>query len=145
MFGLGKKSKSFDVLLLKPQNVGNEQMRRFYQILFPSVVSSDFIQLMLRLQKSKLNTTEILGDMGDFSILSHIEGLEKITIMDQIHPESEPIPFQDFSNHLLNRFNNMLSGEEEEEATEEDNMEVEEQEDLVYFIGELTLMKDGSF
>lgn len=145
MFGFGKKSKSFDVLVLKPQDAGQGHARRFYQILFPSSIAGDFIQLMLKLQKSQINSEEILGDLGGFSILTHIEGLEKITIMDQIHPESEPISFQDFSNHLLHRFNHALCGEEEGELADGHDIETEGQEDLVFFIGEFTLMKDGSF
>ncbi|RXT14952.1 hypothetical protein [Ammoniphilus sp. CFH 90114] len=145
MFGLGKK-KGFDLLLLKPDSAEKDSGRRFIQILFPSIAANDFVQLMLRLQKSNLNTKEILGDIGGFTILSHVEGLEKITVMDEVQPEAEPIPFQDFSNQLLNRFNSMLNEEEHmEEAEDEDMLEADGQDDLVYFIGEFTLMKDGSF
>lgn len=144
LFGFGKKSKNYDLLLLIPQDVEG-QGRRFYQILFPSAAASDFIQLMIKLQRSSLNSAQVLGDLGGFSVLSHIEGLEKVTILDQVHPESEPISFQDFSNHLLHRFNHMLSGEEGEEEGDGVDLEAEEQDDLVYFIGEFTLMKDGSF
>ncbi|MEW9667456.1 hypothetical protein ABLT31_01170 [Ammoniphilus sp. 3BR4] len=145
MFGLGKK-KSFDILLLKPDNDQKEKGRKIVQVLFPSIAANDFVQLMLRLQKSKLNTAEALGEIGGFTILSHIEGLEKITVMDEVQPEAEPIPFQDFSNQLLNRFNSMLNEDDIAEGSEdEDMLEEEGQDDLVYFIGEFTLMKDGSF
>lgn len=145
MFGLGKK-KSFDILLIKPGNEQKENGRKIAQILFPSIAANDFVQLMLRLQKSKLNSAEALGEIGGFTILSHIEGLEKITVMDEVQPEAEPIPFQDFSNQLLNRFNSMLDSEEHlEDQEDEDMLEEDGQDDLVYFIGEFTLMKDGSF
>ena len=147
MFGLGKK-KSFDLLVLKPQINENLQGRRFVQILFPSIAANDFVQLMIRLQKSKLNTAESLGEIGGFSILTHIEGLEKITVMDEVQPEADPIPFQDFSNQLLNRFNILLNNDEigeDQDQEEEDLLEEDGQDDLVYFIGEFTLMKDGSF
>ncbi len=145
MFGLGKK-KSFDLLVLKPEINENAQGRKFVQILFPSIAANDFVQLMIRLQKSKLNSVESLGEIGGFSILTHIEGLEKITVMDEVQPEADPIPFQDFSNQLLNRFNGLLNHDENEEDREEEELlEEDGQDDLVYFIGEFTLMKDGSF
>jgi hypothetical protein len=144
VFGLGRKTKGFDMLLVKLDNGSAEGARVFQSILFPAAAANDLVQLMTRLQKSKLNSKEYLGEYGGFTILAHIESAEKFNIMDTVHPEAEPLPIQDFASLIINRFNSLLSQEELVEG--EDAFENEEdQEDLVFFIGEFTLMKDGSF
>jgi len=139
VFGFRKKNQSYHLLILKLEKEASEG-KVFYQVYFPTEVAGDFVPLMLRLQRSKLNTKEILGELAGFTILTQIEDLEKITVIDHVQPEAEPIGYQDFANMMLNRLNNLLSEEESPEKELEDY-----HEDLVFFIGELTLAKDGSF
>ncbi|MBP1930609.1 hypothetical protein [Ammoniphilus resinae] len=139
MFGFRKKNQSYHLLILKLEKDANEG-KAFYQVYFPAEAAGDFVPLMLRLQRSKLNTKEILGELAGFTILTQIEDLQKITVLDHVQPEAEPISYHDFANVLLNRLNNLLS---EEESPEDELADFHE--DLVFFIGELTLAKDGSF
>lgn len=134
MFGFGKKAKkldAIDILIIKTENGKN---RYFYQISFPSAVANDIMSMFGKLQKSPFNKPEYLGDMGGFHMLTHLEGLTNAEVLDDADPEAQPVPIQDFANIMLRRL----------EALEESG-QMEESEELAFIMGELTMLRDGSF
>lgn len=134
MFGLGKKAKKLDthdMLLIKTAEGKN---RSFYQVTFPSFVGGDIVSMLQKLQKSAYNKPEFLGEIGGFHIITHIEGFMSVEVMDEGDLEAHPLQIQDFANVLLRRL----------EALDE-NGDMEESEDLAFIMGELTMLRDGSF
>ncbi|MET3292694.1 hypothetical protein EDM56_18050 [Brevibacillus fluminis] len=133
MFGLGKKAKkldSHDMLIIKTE----EGKRHFYQVTFPSVVGNDIVSMLEKLQKSKYNKPEFLGEIGGFHIITYIEGLMSVEVKDENDLEAHPLQIQDFANVLLRRL----------EALEESG-KLDESDDTAFFMGELTMLRDGSF
>jgi len=133
MFGFGKKRKmeGTDVLLIKTEAAKN---RLFYLVAFPSVVANDIISMLKKLEKSPFNKPEYLGDIGGFRMLTHIESGTGVEVLDEGDMEAHPVQIQDFANILLRRL----------EALEETG-KFEESEDLAFIMGELTMLRDGSF
>ncbi|GEC90156.1 hypothetical protein [Brevibacillus brevis] len=134
MFGFGKKAKKLDgidVLIIKTEEAKN---RNFYQVAFPSVVANDILSMLQKLEKSKMNKQEFLGEIGSFRIVTHLEALTSFEILDEADMEAHPVQIQDFANMLLRRL----------EALEESG-KFGESEDLAFIMGELTMLRDGSF
>ncbi|MGD8190838.1 hypothetical protein ACQCN2_12735 [Brevibacillus ginsengisoli] len=134
MFGFGKKVKKLegtDILILK---VAESQNRHFYQVAFPSALGNDIVNMLQKLQKSSFNQKEYLGEIGGFHIITYIEAAMNFEVLDEIDIEAHPVQIQDFANILLRRL----------EANEESG-EHEENEDLAFIMGELTMLRDGSF
>lgn len=134
MFGFGKKAKKpdgIDVLIIKADEAKN---RSFYQVAFPSIVANDILSMLQKLEKSKLNKPEVLGEIGGFRIVTHLEALTGFSILDDADIEAHPVQIHDFANMLLRRL----------EAHEEKGS-LEESEDLAFLMGELTMLRDGSF
>ncbi|TKI58975.1 hypothetical protein E8L90_28280 [Brevibacillus antibioticus] len=134
MFGFGKKAKKpdgIDVLIIKTEEAKN---RNFYQVAFPSVVANDILSMLQKLEKSKMNKPEFLGEIGAFRIVTHLEALTGFEILDDADAEAQPVQIQDFANILLRRL----------EALEESG-KFDGNEDLAFIMGELTMLRDGSF
>ncbi|MFI8712990.1 hypothetical protein [Brevibacillus brevis] len=134
MFGFGKKAKKpdgIDVLIIKTDEA---KTRNFYQVAFPSVVANDILSMLQKLEKSKMNKPELLGEIGGFRIVTHLEALTGFDILDDADTEGHPVQIQDFANMLLRRL----------EALEESG-KFNENEDLAFMMGELTMLRDGSF
>lgn len=134
MFGFGKKAKKLngtDVLIVKTTDA---KARNFYQVSFPTMVANDVVSMLKKLEKSKLNRKEYLGDIGGFHLATHYEGLSSFEVLDEADLESQLVPIQDFSSILLRRL----------QAVEQSG-ELEDSEDLAFIMGELTMLRDGSF
>lgn len=134
MFGFGKKAKKpdgIDILIIKADEAKN---RSFYQVAFPSIVANDILSMLQKLEKSKLNKQELLGEIGGFRIVTHLEALTGYDVLDDADIEAHPVQIQDFANMLLRRL----------EALEE-NGSLGDSEDLAFLMGELTMLRDGSF
>ncbi|MFP3387301.1 hypothetical protein [Brevibacillus reuszeri] len=134
MFGFGKKAKKLDgidVLIIKTVEAKN---RNFYQVAFPSVVANDVLSMLQKLEKSKVNQQEFLGEIGGFRIVTHLEALTGYDVLDDADLEGRPVHIEDFANILLRRL----------EALEESG-KMEESEDMAFIMGELTMLRDGSY
>lgn len=134
MFGFGKKAKKLegtDVLLLKSEGGRN---RTFYQIAFPSIVSNDIVSMLKKLEKSPFNKQEFIGDIGGFRLITLIESATRLEVLDEEDLEAQPVDIQDFANILLRRLEQV-----------EESGQFEDSEDLAFFMGELTMLRDGSF
>lgn len=134
MFGFGKKAKKpdgIDILIIKADEAKN---RNFYQVAFPSLVANDILSMLQKLEKSKLNTQDVLGEIGGFRIVTHLEALTGYDILDDADIEAHPVQIQDFANMLLRRL----------EALDESG-NLGGSEDLAFIMGELTMLRDGSF
>ncbi|MGZ0050744.1 hypothetical protein [Brevibacillus gelatini] len=134
MFGFGKKAKKpdgIDILIIKTVEAKN---RNFYQVAFPSVVANDVLSMLQKLEKSKINKQEFLGEIGGFRIVTHLEALTSYDVLDDADMEAQPVQIADFANILLRRL----------EALAESG-KLGESEDLAFIMGELTMLRDGSF
>lgn len=134
MFGFGKKAKKpdgIDILIIKADEAKN---RSLYQVAFPSFVANDIVSMLQKLEKSSLNKADYLGEIGGFRILTHLEALTGYEIFDDADLEATPVQIQDFSNILLRRL----------EALEESG-KLEDSDDAAFIMGELIMLRDGSF
>lgn len=134
MFGFGKKAKKLDgidILIIKTIEAKN---RNFYQVAFPSVVANDVMSMLQKLEKSKINQQEFLGEIGGFRIVTHLEALTSYNVLDDADMEAQPVQIADFANILLRRL----------EALAESG-KLSESEELAFIMGELTMLRDGSF
>lgn len=133
MFGFGKKAKKpdgIDILIIKTNDAKN---RNFYQVAFPSVYANDIVSMLKKLEKSKLNKREILGDIGGFHLATHLEALTSYDVFDENDLEAQPVMIQDFASILLRRL------EAIDESGDGDDP------DLAFIMGELTMLRDGSY
>ena len=134
MFGFGKKAKKpdgIDILIIKADEAKN---RNIYQVAFPSIVANDVLSMLQKLEKSKVNKPELLGEIGGFRIITHLEALTSFDVLDDADIEAHPVQIQDFANTLLRRL----------EALDENGI-VGDSDDLAFIMGELTMLRDGSF
>ncbi len=134
MFGFGKKAKKpdgIDILIIKADEAKN---RSLYQVAFPSIVANDILSMLQKLEKSKLNTKEVLGEIGGFRIVTHLEALTGFDILDDADIEAQPVQIQDFANMLLRRLEVL-----------DENGGLGDSDDLAFIMGELTMLRDGSF
>jgi hypothetical protein len=133
MFGFGKKKKldAFDLVIIKTEG---SSKRKFHQVVFPSAVANDIMQMFKKLQKSPFNKTDYLSDLGGFRMITHVEGFNTIEVLDEVEPEATPLQIQDFANILLRRLEGL-----------ENNPDFDDSEDLAFIMGELTMLRDGSF
>lgn len=134
MFGFGKKAKKpdgIDILIIKTDE---SKTRSFYQVAFPSLLANDVVSMLKKLEKSKLNKQEFLGEIGGFRIVTHLEALTSYEVMDEADMEGHPVQIQDFANILLRRLE-ML----------EESGKLGDSEDIAFIMGELTMLRDGSF
>jgi hypothetical protein len=128
MFGLAKKWKTSDLLWIQTEG----QKQNLYILSFPTVIAADLMQLLTRLMQSRLNCPETLGEWGGFTLLLHAQACEKIAVLAEHEPLAQPLSYQDFAHAIVRRLNEKL----EKENGEED-------EELIYFLGEFTLLSDG--
>lgn len=134
MFGFGKKAKKLDgtdILVIKTEEAKN---REWYLVAFPSIVANDIVSMLKKLERSSFNKQEFLGDLGGFRILTHIEAATGYEVLDEVDMEAQPVQIQDFANILLRRM----------EALEESG-KFADSEDMAFIMGELTMLRDGSF
>ncbi|MDA5107492.1 MULTISPECIES: hypothetical protein [Brevibacillus] len=134
MFGFGKKAKKMDgidVLLIKTEE---SQLRDIYMVAFRSMYADDIVSMLQKLEKSPLNKREYLGELGGFRIMIHLEAMTGFSVLDDADMEAHPLQISDFANILLRRL-----------ETLEANGELPDSEDVAFFMGELTMLRDGSF
>lgn len=134
MFGFGKKAKKLDatdILIIKTDDAKN---RSIYQVAFPTMFANDVLSMLQKLEKSSFNKPEYLGEIGGFRMLTHIEALTGFDVIDDADMEAHPVQIQDFANILLRRL----------EALEESG-KLNDSEDVAFIMGELTMLRDGSF
>jgi hypothetical protein len=103
-------------------------------IVVPQEVASDVISTLKKLEKSSLNNHRFLGNMGPFFIVQDIQGFQKIEIHNDTLSWSEPILYTDYAKKIAERLQALV---------DDDSDEVEE--DLIYFVGEFTMMQDNGF
>lgn len=102
-------------------------------VIVPSQLSNDFDALHKKLENSTLNEITYLPKWGKIQRLLQIEGAKGIEVFsDDIHPYM----FSDWANIILNQLNQHMDDEEKLSSKVED--------ELVFFIGEFTLLRDGS-
>ncbi|GAA4713391.1 hypothetical protein [Brevibacillus fulvus] len=133
MFGFSKKEKKpdgTDLLLIAVDS----QNRSLYQVAFPSIVANDIVSMLKKLQRSPLNKKDYIGEIGGFRIMTHIEAATHVEILDEADLQAHPVQIQDFANMLLMRL----------EALEQSG-KLEDSEDLAFLMGELVMLRDGSF
>lgn len=134
MFGFGRKEKKMngqDIVLIKTEAGKN---RTFYLIAFPSIVANDVISMFRKLEKSPFNKQEYLGDVGGFRVLTHFSELSGYKVFDELELEAQPVQIQDFAGTLLRRLERV-----------EESGQFADHEDFAFLVGELTMLRDGSF
>ncbi|GAA0360173.1 hypothetical protein [Bacillus horti] len=104
-----------------------------YLIISPSEVAADVLSTMKKLESSPLNSEDYLGSLAPFAIVQEIQGLSKIQIHNDSLSWSEPILYTDYAKKVGDRLQGFMS--------EDENVN----EDLIYFIGEFTMMQDNGF
>lgn len=102
-------------------------------VLVPPPISNDFDALHKKLENSELNQAQYLPKWGKISRVLHIEGAQK---MNELADDLHPMTFSDWANIIVSQLNQHMETEEEFSSKLED--------DLVFFIGEFTLLRDGS-
>lgn len=103
-------------------------------IVIPSELASDVVATMRKFEKSSLNNDKILGTLGPFTIVHDIQGFQKLEIYNDSFSWSEPILYTDYAQKVSDKLQSLMDDES-------DDVE----EDLVYFIGEFTMMQDNGF
>lgn len=102
-------------------------------IVVPQEVAADIVSTIKKLERSELNHYRFLGNLGPFTFVQDIQGFEKIEIHNDTLSWSEPLLYTDFAKKITDRLQTLIN--------EEENI----QEDLVYFVGEFTMMQDNGF
>jgi ABC-type Zn uptake system ZnuABC Zn-binding protein ZnuA len=103
-------------------------------VVIPSDVAGDVISTIKKFEKSSLNEQQYIGSVGPFVIIQDIQGFQKIEIHNDTHTWSDPILYTDFAKKIAEKLQDLV---------DDDNDEVEE--DLIYFVGEFTMMMDNGF
>jgi hypothetical protein len=104
------------------------------QIVIPEDHAADVISTMRKLEKSSLNHTTFLGALGPFSIIQDIQGFNKIEIYNDTLSWSEPLLYTDYAKKVTEKLSSLI----DEEGRKDE-------EDLIYFVGEFTMMQDNGF
>lgn len=103
-------------------------------VVMPSEVSNDIISTMKKFERSPLNDPKFIGNHGRFTVVYDIQSFTKISIHHDAYPWSEPILYTDYAKSLAARLQALVKDEDEDV-----------QEELVYFVGEFTMMQDNGF
>lgn len=103
-------------------------------LVMPQTVANDVISTMKKFEKSSLNTERHLGSLGSFVIVHDIQGFQKIEIHEDSLPWSEPTLYTDYAKKITERLQNLIDDET-------DDVE----EEVIYFVGEFTMMQDNGF
>ncbi len=103
-------------------------------VMVPPQLSSDFDALHKKLENSVLNELTYLPKWGKISRTLHIEGASSINMLSD---DVQPISFSDWANIILSQLNQHMQDEEEELSSKLED-------ELIFFIGEFTLLRDGS-
>lgn len=103
-------------------------------VIVPPRFSNDFDALLKKLEKSELNQSTYLPKWGKLMRTLHIEGAKGVNVFAD---DVQPMMFSDWANIMLSQLNQHMEDEEQEFSSKLE-------EDLVFFIGEFTLLRDGS-
>jgi hypothetical protein len=125
-----KKSGGFHCLVLFVNSDEPHPM----QIVVPQEVASDVISTLKKFEKSNLNQHRFLGNLGPFVIIQDIQGFNKIEIHNDTLSWSEPMLYTDYAKKISDRLQSLVNDESDEV-----------EEDLIYFVGEFTMMQDNGF
>jgi hypothetical protein len=104
------------------------------QVVIPQELAADVVSTIQKFEKSSLNHHRFIGNLGPFFIIQEIQGFQKIEIHNDTLSWSEPMLYTDFAKKITERMQ-LLINEESDEV----------EEDVVYFIGEFTMMQDNGF
>lgn len=102
-------------------------------VMVPPGFSNDFDALHKKLESSELNQLTYLPKWGRLMRTFHIEGATGIKVFAE---DFQPISFSDWANILLSQLNQHMQDEEDLSSKIE--------EELIFFIGEFTMLRDGS-
>jgi hypothetical protein len=127
---LFQKKTGYHALLLYIQNEEPSPML----VVMPNDVANDVLSTMKKFEKSALNDPAFIGNWGPMTIVQDIQGFKKIEIHNDSLPWGEPLLYTDYAKGISERL---------QEHMDDDAEDVEE--DLVYFIGEFTMMQDNGF
>lgn len=125
-----KKSDGFHCLVLF---VNSDEPHPMH-IVVPQEVASDVISTLKKFEKSSLNQHRFLGNLGPFVIIQDIQGFNKIEIHNDTLSWSEPILYTDYAKKVADRLQALVNDESDEV-----------EEDLIYYVGEFTMMQDNGF
>lgn len=103
-------------------------------VVVPQEVAGDVISTLKKFEKSSLNQHRFLGNLGPFVIIQDIQGFNKIEIHNDTLSWSEPVLYTDYAKKVADRLQTLVNDESDEV-----------EEDLIYFIGEFTMMQDNGF
>ncbi|MDQ0337610.1 hypothetical protein J2S00_000380 [Caldalkalibacillus uzonensis] len=103
-------------------------------VVMPSDVAGDVLSTLKKFEKSSLNTETYIGSLGPFAIIHEIRSFEKIAIHNDGLPWSEPMLYTDFAKKISDRLQEFM-----------DDVPSDIEEELVYFVGEFTMMQDNGF
>lgn len=103
-------------------------------VIVPTQLSNDFDALHKKLENSELNDRTYLPKWGKIQRLLHIEGAKGVEVLSDT---AHPLMFADWANILLNQLNQHIGDEEE-------NLSSKIEDELIFFVGEFTLLRDGS-
>lgn len=103
-------------------------------IIMPNEVAADVISTIRKFEKSALNDEKYIGNKGPFTIVHDIQDFQKISIYNDAIPWSEPILYTDYAKVISDRLQDLM-----------DDVEEKVEEDLVFFVGEFTMMQDNGF
>lgn len=126
----GKKEGFHGLLLYIEHSEGANPLL----LVMPQLVANDIISTMKKFEKSSLNSEQYLGKYGSFKLVYDIQGFKKIEIHEDSLPWSEPVLYTDYAKKITERLQQLVDEESEDL-----------QEELVYFIGEFTMMQDNGF
>lgn len=103
-------------------------------VMVPPQISNDFDSLHKKLENSLLNQLAYLPKWGRITRVLHIEGA---TGLEMPADDIQPMSFSDWANIILSQLNQHMADEEEELSSQLED-------ELIFFIGEFTLLRDGS-
>lgn len=107
-------------------------------IVVPEALASDVVSTIKKLERSGLNQRKYIGEFGTFKFIMDVQGFRKIEIHNDAYSWSEPLLYTDFAKKIADRLQNHIDSVSE-------NTDEDVEEDLVYFIGEFTMMQDNGF
>lgn len=103
-------------------------------VMVPPQLSNDFEALHKKLENSELNQLAYLPKWGRILRTLHIEGATGIHM---ISDDVQPISFSDWANIILSQLNQHMEDEDE-------GISSKLEDELIFFIGEFTLLRDGT-
>jgi hypothetical protein len=131
--GGSKMAKSTDLFVIQVDKHREGEPNVVF-VLVPEPIANDFEILHRKFENAMINNGEYLRKWGRISLILHVHGLKKVEFFSD---DVQPITFADWGNMMVNQL-----GEHMED--EESNLPSKVEDELVYYLGEFTLLKDGT-